>query len=316
MFPMDLVDLRLFLNVSESSSLTRGAERSHLSVPAASARIKNIEENVGVKLLYRSNHGVVLTTPGKVFLRYCEMMLEQLDDLRGELQDYVLGTKGRIRIVANITPFREYVPAVLKTFLKTHPDVTVDLREGRSSQVVSAVSEGHADIGIYTRFLQSAGLITLPYRTDRLVLVVSERHPLAGRKSVSFAETMDYDFVGVQEDISIYGHMVKVASETRKQLKCKVRVNINGFDAIIQLIADNIGIGILPEVFAYRFAQAMPVKVVPMSDPWTQRNWHICMRNREELSGLSRELVDLLLADAKAHGSAAPASSAPAAAAA
>ncbi|MGN6703353.1 MAG: LysR family transcriptional regulator, partial [Burkholderiaceae bacterium] len=195
----DLVDLRLFVNISEENSLTRGAERSHLSLPAASTRIRNLEDSIGVKLLYRTAQGVTLTPPGQALLLHARLVLQQLEQLRGDLQEYVRGVKGHLRIFANTTAITEFLPAVLPAFLAEHPDISIDLRERLSHDIVRAVAEGRTDIGIVAGTVRTEGLETLPYRRDRLGVAAAPAHPLARRESVAFEDTLDYDYVGLPE---------------------------------------------------------------------------------------------------------------------
>ena len=128
------MDLRLFVNIADCDSLTRGAERSSLSLPAASVRIKNLEESMAGKLLYRNSHGVTLTQPGQAFAHHARLVLGQLEQLRGDLQEYTQGVKGHLRVFANTTAITEFLPAVLSSYLSTHPDVNVDLRERLSGE--------------------------------------------------------------------------------------------------------------------------------------------------------------------------------------
>ena len=195
----DLVDLRLMVRVAEANSLTRGAEASHISLPAASTRIKNLEESLGLKLLYRTSQGVTLTPPGQAFVQHARTVLAQLEHLSGDLQEYAKGIKGHLRVYANTTALGEFLPPVLKGYLLAHPDVNVDLRERLSHDIVRAVSEGQTDIGIVAGLVRTENLQTLPYRRDRLVLVVPAGHPLDGQMQVDFADTLALDHVGLHE---------------------------------------------------------------------------------------------------------------------
>ena len=87
----DLVDLRLMVHIADANSMTRGAELSFISLPAASTRIKNLEESIGTKLLYRTSQGVTLTPPGQAFVSHARMVLGQIEHLRGDMQEYVRG---------------------------------------------------------------------------------------------------------------------------------------------------------------------------------------------------------------------------------
>ena len=200
----DLPDIKLFVNIAEANSLTRGAERSHMSLPAASIRIKNLEEGLGAKLLYRTSQGVTLTPPGQAFMHHARLVLQQLADLRGDLAEYVKGAKGHVRIFANTTAMAEFLPAVLPKFLASHPDVNIDLKERLSNDIVRAVSEGKVDIGIVAGNVRTEGLEILPYVEDRLVLVTSNSHALAERDEIEFVEALGHDFVGMVEASAIH----------------------------------------------------------------------------------------------------------------
>ena len=97
----DLVDLRLMVRIAETNGLTRGAEASHMSLPAASTRVKNLEESIGAKLLYRTSQGVTLTPPGQAFVHHARLVLGQIEHLRGDLQSFAKGIKGHLRVFAN-----------------------------------------------------------------------------------------------------------------------------------------------------------------------------------------------------------------------
>jgi DNA-binding transcriptional LysR family regulator len=110
----DLVDLRLMTHIAEANSMTRGAELSCISLPAASTRIKNLEDSIGTKLLYRTSQGVTLTPPGQAFVTHARMVLSQIEHLRGDMQEYVRGIKGHLRVYANTTSLSEFLPPVLR----------------------------------------------------------------------------------------------------------------------------------------------------------------------------------------------------------
>lgn len=294
----DLVDLRLMVRVAEANSLTRGAEASHISLPAASTRIKNLEENLGLKLLYRTSQGVTLTPPGQAFVQHARTVLAQLEHLSGDLQEYAKGIKGHLRVYANTTALGEFLPPVLKGYLLAHPDVNVDLRERLSHDIVRAVSEGQTDIGIVAGLVRTENLETLPYRRDRLVLVVPGGHALAGRKDVAFAETLDCDHVGLQESSAIHAFLRQVCDQLHRPLR--LRIQVGNFEAACRMVEANVGVAILPESAARRHAQTMAIAIVPLSDPWAVREMKICVRSLEALPTFARELVDLLVGDARA----------------
>jgi DNA-binding transcriptional LysR family regulator len=296
----DLVDLRLFVNIADCDSLTRGAERSSLSLPAASVRIKNLEEGMGGKLLYRNSHGVTLTQPGQAFAHHARLVLGQLEQLRGDLQEYTQGVKGHLRVFANTTAITEFLPAVLRTYLSTHPDVNVDLRERLSGDIVRAVSEGKTDIGIVSGNVRTEGLEVLPYRRDQLVLAVPAGHELAGQKSVLFTDTLSFDHIGLHEASAIHSFLNRIAAEMNRSIK--LRIQVGNFDAACRMVEAKVGIGILPASAALRYRQTMDIHIVELKDEWALRQLHICMRSFDLLPAFARDLIGLLREDAALAG--------------
>lgn len=291
----DLVDLKLFTHIAEANSLTRGAERSHLSLAAASTRIKNLEEHVGVKLLSRSNQGVKVTGAGETLLAHARRVIRQLEQLSGDLQEYASGVKGHVRVLANTTAMSEYLPAVLRTYLVNHPDVTIEMQERLSPEIVRAVQEGMVDIGIVAGNVRTEGLEVMPYRHDRLVLATALSHPLAQRRHVGFIDTLDYDFIGLPEASAIHNFLKRAAGDLQRALRW--RVQVSNFETACRMIEANVGIGVLPESTASRHARTMALQIVRLEDEWAERKLQICVADLAALPVFARKLVDLLVED-------------------
>ncbi|MGB5011502.1 MAG: LysR family transcriptional regulator [Candidatus Dechloromonas phosphoritropha] len=112
----DLTSLKLFVQVTESKSITKGAEKMHLSLPAVSNRIKELESQAGVRLLYRAPKGVAVTPAGQVLLQHALTLLSQVENLKDDMQRFCEGVKGHIRVFANTTAVTEFMPEVLASF--------------------------------------------------------------------------------------------------------------------------------------------------------------------------------------------------------
>lgn len=288
----DLPDIKLFVNIAEANSLTRGAERSHMSLPAASIRIKNLEEGLGVKLLYRTSQGVTLTPPGQAFMHHARLVLQQLTDLRGDLAEYVKGARGHVRIFANTTAMAEYLPALLPQFLASHPDVNIELKERLSNDIVRAVTEGKVDVGIVAGNVRTEGLEVLPFREDRLVLITSESHPLAASERIAFSDALAHDFVGMVEASAINTFLNNAAAELNRPIK--LRIQVGNFEAACRMVEANVGIGVIPYSSASRHARSMNIRTVELSDEWAVRKLQVCVRSVSALPMFARELVELL----------------------
>lgn len=293
----DFVDLRLFVNVAESSSLTTGASSSALSLAAASTRIKNLEQALGTQLLYRTKRGVSVTPAGDVLLQYARLLLSQAQRLGADMQKFSKSARGHVRIFANTTAVAEFLPQTLGDFLADHPGVDVDLREHPSAEIVRAVFEGRTEIGIVAGYVSTAGLETLPYFRDRMMLVVPPGHPLATRRQISFVEALPFEFVGMSAGGAMHSFIDGVAREHGWSLR--LRIHVGNYDAMCRLIESGVGIGVVAESAARRHARTTDIRVLRLVDEWAVQPLKICVRSLDALTGLARELVQVLVEQAR-----------------
>ncbi len=291
----DFTDMRLLTHIAEMHSLTAGAQRSCLSLPAASSRLKRFEESLGLKLFHRTAQGLTLTPAGEVVLRYSREVNLKLERMCGELHQFVRGIKGTLRVQANTIATNEFIPAILPAFLTTHPDVDVDLRERLSPEIVRAVSEGSADIGIVAGDVKAEGLEVIPYRDDRLVVVTSTDHELSRLDEVDYLHTLKYEHVSLHEGSAISSFLNQVASDSHQLLRTRIRVG--NFESVCRIIEANVAIGIVPESSARRYEKTMRISVLRMADPWSLRKMSICVRNLEQLPSFARHMIDMMLDD-------------------
>lgn len=289
----DLTDLQLIVHIGDWRSLTRGAEKSHLSLPAASTRVKNLEEHFGTQLLYRSSQGVTFTPSGEALLRHARMVMQQIGQLRGDMQEFARGVKGHVRVLANTTAMTEFMPAALAGFLADHPDVNIELRERLSYLVVRGVAEGSADIGIAASAGPDPQVQFIPYRNDRLVLVTAKDHALARETEVAFAHTLGDDYVGLSEASAIHPFLVQAAAALGRTFK--FRVEVSNFEAVCRMIESRVGIGVIPESAALRYARTLNIALIPLTDAWAIRRLHICVKDLAALPVFARELVQMLI---------------------
>lgn len=292
----DLTDLRLFLHVAEAGSITGGAERTHLALASASARIRGMEEELGVPLLERERRGVRPTPAGRALVHHARTVLEQLERMRGELGEYAHGLKGHVRVLSNTAAMTEFLPEALSAFLAEHPNVNVDLEERLSYEIVQAVAEGLADVGIVSDSVGLAGLETFPFRSDRLVLVTAREHPLAKHREIHFAEVLEHEFIGLATGSALQDYLSEHAARIGRRLKFRVR--LRSFDAICRLVERGIGIGVVPETAARRCQRSMAIRRLRLTDSWAQRQLTLCVRRFAELPVHAQQLVQRLSAPA------------------
>jgi DNA-binding transcriptional LysR family regulator len=292
--PFDLADLSLFRHVIEAGSITHGAERAHLALAAASTRIRNMEDALGVALVTRGRQGVTPTQAGRTLLQHARTILRQAERLHEDLGAYAGGLAGQIRVLSNTNALTEFLPEALSSFLAAHPTVSVDLEERLSDEIVGLIAEGVADLGIVAGTVDAGTLETYPFRRDRFVLVVARSHPLAKRAKIAFDDVLEHDLVGLDRASALQRFLATKAVRIGRPLR--LRVQLRSFDAVCRLVECSVGIGIVPETTARRVAKTMAIAIVPLTDSWAVRDLTICIRNTRELPLYARQLVEHLRA--------------------
>lgn len=290
----DLTDLRLFCDVVDAGSITAGAERSALALAAASTRIRNMEAVLGAALLTRSRQGVAPTAAGRTLLKHARTLLGQAARMREDLSAFAGGLSGEVRLLANTNALTEFVPEALSSFLAAHPHVSVDLEERLSDEIVGLIAEGVGDVGIVAGTVDVGGLQTFPFRSDRFVVVTAPGHPLAAGPAVSFAQVLEYDFVGLERSSSLQRFLTAKAAREGRPLRA--RIQLRSFDAVCRMVESGVGVGVVPQTTAARAAKSMTLAVTELADDWALRELTIVVRAAEALRPYARELVESLRA--------------------
>jgi len=294
----DLVDLQLFVHVVEAGSISAGAERSHLALASASARLRGMEDLLGVPLLLRQRRGVEVTDAGRTLLHHARMLMQQMERMRGDLGDYAKGLKGHIRMLCNTSALTEFLPQALAIYMQEHPHINIEVEERLSNDIVQAIIAEQADIGIIADTVDSADLQTFSFRQDQLVLVTAAQHPLqniaAVNGSLAFADALTYDFVGLAGDSALQQYLNEHALRLGQRLHYRLR--LRSFDGICRMVESGAGIAIIPETAALRYEQLMKIHRLYLTDTWAVRNLLICVRQYDELPTYARELINAIKA--------------------
>ena len=289
----DLTDLRLFVRAAEALNLTRAAEQQHLSLAAASARIKALEAQAGLPLFYREARGLKLSPPGEAFLHHARGLLRQTEQLRADLQEYGGGLRGHLRVFANTTAVTDFMPELLPAYLAANPQVNIDLQEKPNAEIARGVLDGRADLGIVAGQIDTLGLQSIHFSTDRLVLVTPRKHRLARRKTIAFAETLDEDAVGMHHGSTLQTFLAGVTDKLGKPQK--LRIQLSSFDAMCRMIGAGVGIGVVPVSAARRNQNTMQLALIELSDAWSVRERYVLTRDAARLPSYAQALVEALL---------------------
>jgi DNA-binding transcriptional LysR family regulator len=212
--------------------------------------------------------------------------------LHEDLGAYGGGLAGQIRVLSNTNALTEFLPEALSSFLAVHPNVSVDLEERLSDEIVGLIAEGVADLGVVAGTVDAGGLETYPFRSDRFVLVVAQDNALARRAKLAFEDVLDQDFVGLDRASAIQRFLAAKALRVGRPLR--LRVQLRSFDAVCRLVECKVGVGIVPETTARRVAKTMAIKAIALTNAWAVRDLTICVRAIKELPLYARQLVEHL----------------------
>src|SRR5690606_7893331 len=284
----DLTDLRLFLNIHETGTITKGAQRSHMTLASASERVKGMEAALGIALLIRDRRGVQPTSAGRALLHHARNVLQQMERMRGELDQYGKGLKGHVRLLCNTAALSEYLPDILSDFLIQNPQISVDLEEKMSYDIADAVRMGIADMGIVADSVDLQGLETHIFRPDPLVLIVARDHALAQWESASLAELGDHDFVGLMEGSALQDHIAHHARRSGRQLAYRIR--LRSIDAVCRMVGRGVGIAVVPRAAAVRCAKSARIKHIALTDAWASRDLLLCLRSTHDLPVYAQQM--------------------------
>lgn len=289
---LDPVSLRLFVSVIEEGTIAAAAKREHIAAAAVSKRLSELEELLDAQLLTRTNKGITATDAGLSLLFMARSALNNLNEIVVQMRDYSHGRRGSVHVLANISAVTQFMPALIKSFMDQYPLINIVLEEQQSLGITKAVAENRADVGIFTRLPHGADIEVFPFRTDRLVLLVPNDHPLSDRESVRFADILNHEFIALRSGTHLNFQLIKAANDLGRSLK--IRMEVSSYDALCLMVQAGVGIGIMPQGSAgiYKMDGA---RVVALEEEWASRELALCVRSREGLSMAAGLFVDHLL---------------------
>lgn len=287
--PLDPVSLQLFVAVCEESSIARAAEREALVASALSKRIAALEAELAVSLLVRRRQGVQPTPAGELLLVRAREVLAGLQQLRVEVGALGAGMRGSVRVVASPSALAERLPEDVAAFLAQQPGIHVGLEERTSADIMRAVRDGRADLGVLWDYVDLSGLQVFRYRSDRLGVALSPGHPLARRRTIAFADTLDEPSMCV-----VPGGQVDRLLRRQAALLGRLpayRMQVSSIDAGCRMVAAGLGLAILPLEAAAPHAGTDRLVLVPLADDWALRRLVVVARPASMLPAAAKLLA-------------------------
>jgi len=294
MYDLDLTSLRLFVAACDLRNIARAGEQEHIGASAISKRLAQLEAQVHAPLLERHRRGVVPTAAGEILLEHARAMLATADRVARDMTAYRRGVKGQVRVLASVSSITESLPDDIAAFLQldAHAHIRVDIEERNSSDLVAAVREGLAPLGVCWDAADLEGLRTRPYRGDELSVVVHPSHPLAARKSCTLSQTLDFDHVGLPANTAVHTMLARAAAIIGKPIY--YRAVVSTFDASLRCVGAGLGLAVVPREIVGRAVDPGRIRIVALKEPWARRRFAICYRDDAQLSPAAKLLVEHL----------------------
>lgn len=289
---VDLVSLRLLVFAAETLNLTQAANRSNMTLSTASKRLTELERITECALFVRLPRGVELTAAGRGIVDHARHILDSVNRMACDANDFAMGVRGHVRLTANTSAVVQFLPQDLATYLADNPLVRIGMEEALSDDIVAAVLNGRADIGIFADNVTSDELVKRVYRRDQLVLLVPVEHPLARFSELALAEALDHDFVALNQGSSLLRRLTDAAVANGKMLK--VRIQVSSFDGICRMIEAGLGIGVLPLASVRKELLGTQLQAIPLTDTWSRRTLYVGVANEVQLSPEAAKLYDYL----------------------
>ncbi|MDO3663977.1 LysR family transcriptional regulator [Acinetobacter higginsii] len=289
----DFFDLQLFLHIVTTGSLTKGAERSAISLQAASERIKKLEQYFDTPLFIRHTTGVELTSAGHALAEHARRLLRQKDQLEQEMQRFRQQQPESITLWCNSSAQSEYLPPLLPQYLMRHPDINIDLHEAESSEIIAALGKGMAKLGLVSSFFDIRPLQTQEFASDPLVLICPASHALAQHPQLNLVEALNYGFIGLMPH-----HSLQQSIETQAKLlgfNIQYRLRLPNFAAIAEVVAKGVGIAIMPARAAQRLEPDYHFHTVQLLGAWANRKLLLAAQDFSQLPETYQQFADFLL---------------------
>lgn len=287
----DLADLRGFLAVADLGSFRAAAESLHLSQSAVSRRVDKLEEALGVDLFVRTTRRVELTTIGRTFVHKARAVMNELESALLGIADFAERISGEVTVACVPSAVGYFLPAVIGDFHRLHPRIRVRLIDESSADILLAVANGEADLGLTYIGTQEPDIEFEPLLDDPFVVACPREHALAGRKRLTWAELAQHDYVSLAQGSGNRFLLDQALAhvEHKPEWFCEVR----HVPALVSLVEAGLGLGVVPRL-------AMPPRSrlvsIALEEPTLSRTIGIIRRRGRPLRAGPELFRQLLLA--------------------
>ena len=289
---VSLRQLRAFLAVAELESFTAAAERLHLSQAALSGVVKELEQQLGVRLLDRTTRRVELSEVGKEFYPLAERVLQDADNAILSITTLKEKRRGLVRIAAPELPACTFVPASIAAFVQDYPDVDVRLTDTNAAQVVAKVRNGEVDIGVGIEPLTDSEIESRPLLKSPMMLVCRKDHPLARKRRTVWKDLRPYRLI-----YNIHNFRIRALGEhaaRAAELLPEDMYEVDRLATAFGMVRFGLGITVAPMI-AEPLGKGFGLAMLPLQAPQLTRDFTAYARRGRSLSPAANEFLSRFL---------------------
>jgi DNA-binding transcriptional LysR family regulator len=274
--------LKAFCLVVEHKSFSKAAEAKFMTQSAMSHLIKNLEDELGVKLLRRDSKSIALTPAGRVFYEHSKRILDQYKEMENGIYALTKKVKGPLHIGATPTAADYLLPQVFYDFSRKYPDVRIELAVSNTEKKISDVLKGEIDMGIVEGNIKNREIFLDEIAEDEIVIIASEDNDLAKKKSVSVSDLLTQSFImpetgsGIREFIEDFFHSSKVNPEN-----IKTSMTIGSVELIMQMVQSGMGISFVSKWSAFGPVKEGSLKILNIPGKKLKRKFYITSAEKE-----------------------------------
>jgi len=294
---MNIDTLRIFCDVIQHQSFSRGAEVNDISQSAATQSVHRLERHFDVQLVDRSKRPFMLTPEGQVCYEGFREVLELYDAVESRVRSLRMEITGVVRVAAIYSVGLHHMKQCMQSFMRAYPKAKVRLEFQRPNKIFEQVLGSEVDFGIVSYPPATPDLTVIPWRNERMVLVCAPEHPLADQEAVTTEQIARMDFIAFDRDLSIRKEIDRHLRN--RSIEVSVVMEFDNIETIKQAVAIGAGVSILPEPTVRAEAGAGLLKTVRLIAPELVRPLGIIHRHRKVFTPTMNKFIELLLEAAR-----------------
>ncbi len=291
---MNIETLRIFCDVVQHQSFSRGAAANQVSQSAATQSVRRMEEHFGVQLIDRSKRPFVLTSEGQACYEGFRKVLDAYDAVEARVRSLRQEITGLVRVASIYSVGLHDMSRTMQDFMRRYPKARVRLEFLHPHKVYEAVLNSEVDLGIVSYPAPSQEISVVPLRSEKMVLVCHPGHHLAERKTVTAEHLRDEDFVGFDRDLSIRKEIDRYLRQ--RSVTIRVVMEFDNIETIKQAVEIGAGVSILPEPTVQKETESGSLTAVRLIAPPLERPLGIIHRQRKVFTPTASRFVELLAA--------------------